>query len=106
MTLVGKWHLGYPPHFRPCRSCYKEVFGPLSGGVDYFTHCGANCSRDLYLNEEETRRDGYLTDLLSRQAVDYIDRVAGAQQPSFLSLHYTAPHCPWGRARTRMLPRA
>ena len=94
-ALVGKWHLGYPPHFSPIRSGYQEFFGPMSGGVDYFTHCGANGSRDLYLNEEETRRDGYLTDLLSRQAVDYIDRVAPTQQPFFLSLHYTAPHWPW-----------
>jgi arylsulfatase A-like enzyme len=94
-ALIGKWHLGYPPHFSPIRSGYDEFFGPMSGGVDYFTHCGANGSRDLYLNEEATQRDGYLTDLLSHHAVDYIDRVAPTQQPFMLSLHYTAPHWPW-----------
>lgn len=94
-SLIGKWHLGYPPHFSPIKSGYQEFFGPMSGGVDYFTHCGANGSQDLYLNEEATREDGYLTDLLSRRAVEYIDRVAGADKPFFLSLHYTAPHWPW-----------
>jgi arylsulfatase A-like enzyme len=94
-ALVGKWHLGYPPHFSPIKSGYDEFFGPMSGGVDYFTHCGGNGDHDLYLDEHEKKEDGYLTDLLSRRAVDYIDRMAAKQQPFFLSLHYTAPHWPW-----------
>ncbi len=94
-ALIGKWHLGYPPHFSPIKSGYEEFFGPMSGGVDYFTHCGSNGSKDLFFNEEEAQDDGYLTDLLSRRAVEYIDRVAPAGKPFFLSLHYTAPHWPW-----------
>jgi arylsulfatase A-like enzyme len=97
-ALIGKWHLGYPPAFGPLRSGYEEFFGPMSGGVDYFTHCGTNGAHDLYFGEEEHREDGYLTDLISRRAVDYVERMApGAQerQPFFLSLHYTAPHWPW-----------
>jgi arylsulfatase A-like enzyme len=39
------------------------------------------------------QRVGYLTDLLSDRAVDYIQRPR--QQPFYLSLHYTAPHAPW-----------
>jgi arylsulfatase A-like enzyme len=97
-ALMGKWHLGYPPAFGPLRSGYEEFFGPMSGGVDYFTHCGTNGAHDLYFGEEEKREDGYLTDLISRRAVDWVERMAhGAQegQPFFLSLHYTAPHWPW-----------
>ena len=94
-ALIGKWHLGYPPHFSPIKSGYEEFFGPMSGGVDYFTHCGANGSKDLFFNEEEAQDDGYLTDLLSQRAVAYIDRVAPTSKPFFLSLHYTAPHWPW-----------
>jgi arylsulfatase A-like enzyme len=37
-ALIGKWHLGFPPHFSPQASGYDEHFGPLSGGVDYFMH--------------------------------------------------------------------
>ncbi|MBL0418717.1 sulfatase-like hydrolase/transferase [Ramlibacter sp. AW1] len=94
-ALIGKWHLGYPPHFGPIRSGYDEFFGPMSGGVDYFTHCGGNGDHDLYLDEQQKKEEGYLTDLLSRHAVDYVDRMAAAREPFFLSLHYTAPHWPW-----------
>ncbi|MDB5898050.1 MAG: arylsulfatase precursor-like protein [Ramlibacter sp.] len=94
--LVGKWHLGYPPSFGPLRSGYDEFFGPMSGGVDYFSHCSSNGQHDLWFGEEERAEEGYLTDLLSRRAVDYIDRMAAAPgDPFFLSLHYTAPHWPW-----------
>ena len=97
-ALIGKWHLGYPPTFSPIKSGYEEFFGPMSGGVDYFTHCSNNGTHDLFLGEVEHREEGYLTDLLSRRAVDYVQRMAGdAYQgtPFFLSLHYTAPHWPW-----------
>jgi arylsulfatase A-like enzyme len=97
-ALIGKWHLGYPPHFSPIKSGYEEFFGPMSGGVDYFTHAGTNGKHDLYAAEQEKHEEGYLTDLLSRRAVDYVQRMApGAQRgtPFFLSLHYTAPHWPW-----------
>ncbi|MBE7369473.1 sulfatase family protein [Ramlibacter pallidus] len=97
-ALVGKWHLGYPPTFGPLRSGYDEFFGPMSGGVDYFTHCSSNGQHDLWFGEAERAEEGYLTDLLSRRAVEYIDRMAtgaASDAPFFLSLHYTAPHWPW-----------
>ena len=97
-ALMGKWHLGYPPAFGPLRSGYDEFFGPMSGGVDYFTHCSSNGTHDLYLGEEEKQQDGYLTDLITDHALDYVQRMAeGAKDgtPFFLSLHYTAPHWPW-----------
>jgi arylsulfatase A-like enzyme len=96
--LIGKWHLGYPPAFGPLRSGYEEFFGPMSGGVDYFTHCDSRGTHDLWFGEEECKQEGYLTDLISRRAVDYVQRMAhGAHEgtPFFLSLHYTAPHWPW-----------
>ena len=64
-ALIGKWHLGFPPHFGPLKSGYDEHFGPLSGGVDYFTHQDSFGEHDLFENDTEVHRDGYLTDLLS-----------------------------------------
>jgi arylsulfatase A-like enzyme len=93
-ALIGKWHLGYPPHFGPLKSGYEEFFGPMSGGVDYFTHCSSTGDHDLYFGEEEKHEEGYLTDLLSKRAVEYVQRDRG-EAPFFLSLHYTAPHWPW-----------
>jgi arylsulfatase A-like enzyme len=94
-ALYGKWHLGYPPAFGPLKSGYEEFFGPMSGGVDYFSHCSNNGTHDLYVGDEEQHEEGYLTDLVSRRCVDYIDRMAAGGAPFFLSVHYTAPHWPW-----------
>jgi arylsulfatase A-like enzyme len=97
-SLVGKWHLGYPPAFGPLRSGYDDFYGIMAGGVDYFSHCSGKGDHDLYVGDEEHHEIGYLTDLLSDRAVDCVRRRAqDARQgrPFFLSLHYTAPHWPW-----------
>ena len=94
-ALIGKWHLGYPPHFGPLRSGYEIFYGPMSGGVDYFTHCAGNGVHDLWEGDEEVQHTGYLTDLLSQRAVDTVREFAGRPAPFLLSLHYTAPHWPW-----------
>jgi arylsulfatase A-like enzyme len=92
-ALVGKWHLGYPPHFGPLKSGYDEFFGPMAGGVDYFTHCDFRGTHDLWRGDEEKAEAGYLTDLISKHSVDFIEH--NANKPFFLSVHYTAPHWPW-----------
>jgi arylsulfatase A-like enzyme len=91
-ALVGKWHLGWLPHFSPLKSGYQEFFGAMSGGLDYFTHRDSAGAHDLWEGEREVQRAGYLTDLISEKAVEFI---RGAKQPFLLSLHYTAPHWPW-----------
>jgi len=92
-ALVGKWHLGYPPHYGPLKSGYQEFFGMLSGGMDYHTHRDTGGVHDLWEGETEVHTRGYLTDLISRRAVDFIRRKKG--QPFLLSVHYNAPHWPW-----------
>jgi arylsulfatase A-like enzyme len=94
-ALVGKWHLGFLPHFGPLKSGYGEFFGPMSGGLDYFTHRDSAGQHDLYEGEVETHCTGYLTDLLSERAVDFIGRQRRSPDPFLLSVHYTAPHWPW-----------
>lgn len=93
-ALVGKWHLGFPPHFGPLQSGYHEFFGVMSGGVDYFTHCDSAGVHDLCEGESDIEVPGYLTDLISDRAVDYIERQQ-SESPFLLSVHYTAPHWPW-----------
>lgn len=92
-ALIGKWHLGYLPHFSPLASGYAEFFGPLGGGVDYFSHADRAGVHDLYDGDDEVRRSGYLTDLISDRACEVIRRQSHA--PFMLSVHYTAPHWPW-----------
>jgi arylsulfatase A-like enzyme len=92
-ALVGKWHLGFPPHFGPLKSGYQEFFGAFSGAMDYFTHRDTAGFHDLFENETEIHRKGYLTDLISERAVEFIKRKR--KEPFFLSVHYNAPHWPW-----------
>ena len=95
-ALVGKWHLGYPPHFGPLKSGYQQHIGPLSGGVSYFSHLDREGNHDLVKDGESFDGQGrYLTDLLSDHAVAYVRERAADRQPFLLSLHYTAPHWPW-----------
>lgn len=94
-ALVGKWHLGAPPHCSPLRSGYQEHFGMLAGGVDYFTHTNPAGQKDLWHNHQPVEDDTYLTDLLTERAIDFVQRCAQADSPFMLSLHYTAPHWPW-----------
>ncbi len=92
-ALVGKWHLGYPPHFHPLKSGYQQFFGALSGGFDYFTHCDTAGVHDLWDGETEIHRSGYFTDLVTQRAVEYVSGTR--DRPFLLSLHYSAPHWPW-----------
>ncbi|MBI4886104.1 MAG: sulfatase-like hydrolase/transferase [Acidobacteria bacterium] len=100
-ALLGKWHLGRKPEFGPNRHGYDEFFGILSGAADYFTHRaadgpgtgGASGSPDLWENLTPVERLGYLTDLLTDKAVEFVTRRRA--KPFYLSLHYNAPHSPW-----------
>ena len=93
-ALIGKWHLGFPPHFGPLKSGYQTFYGPYGGGVDYFNHCDRRGTHDLFDGEQEVAHNGYLTDLISNRAVRWLEEAA-ADEPFMLSVHYTAPHWPW-----------
>jgi arylsulfatase A-like enzyme len=111
-ALIGKWHLGAPPHFGPQQSGYDRFFGFHFGGVDYFTHSHRAPGRPtsdfdgLYEGAEPVTREGYLTDILADEAIAELQRSVGSR-PFFLSLHFNAPHWPWegpgDRARSASL---
>ena len=92
-ALIGKWHLGFRPEWGPNAHGFDEFFGVLAGAADYHLHKNGLGEPDLYENLTPVERNGYLTDLLTTRAVEYIKRRRAA--PFYLSLHYTAPHWPW-----------
>ena len=96
-ALIGKWHLGWRPEYRPTRHGFDEFYGSLSGALDYFTHVAPDSGEltlpDLWENDERVSADGYLTDVFSERAVQFLSRQRS--KPFYLSLHYTAPHGPW-----------
>jgi arylsulfatase A-like enzyme len=104
-ALVGKWHLGYLPTYSPVKSGFEEFFGIMSGGGDYFTHKDANGEADLFEAEVPVERVGYMTDLITERAAEYLRRQR-RDAPFFLSLNYTAPHWPWEGPRDETFSRA
>ena len=92
-ALIGKWHLGFRPEWRPNAHGFDEFFGVLAGASDYHLHKNGLGQPDLYENLTPVEHNGYLTDLLTDRAVKYIRR--RHPSPFYLSLHYTAPHWPW-----------
>ena len=94
-ALIGKWHLGYLPRYGPLKSGYDEFFGIMGGFTGYYTHVGDAGEADFYEGETPLDKQGYVTDLLSERAADWVAAAGVAPQPYFLSLHYTAPHWPW-----------
>lgn len=94
-ALIGKWHLGALPWHGPLKSGYEQFFGVMGGYTGYFNHHGDGGVHDLYEGETEVDEPGYMTELLSTRASEYVQRQGALAKPFFLSLHYTAPHWPW-----------
>lgn len=90
-ALFGKWHLGFKPELFPAAHGFDTFFGITAGGADYVSHRYEG--KDvLFENTTPVKEEGYLTDLITRHAVDYIKKT---NAPFFVSLQYTAPHWPW-----------
>jgi hypothetical protein len=66
---------------RPRATSRSSFWGISSGGVDDFTHRDGNGSPDLW----EVEKTGYITDLITQRAVDYIRRKAVRRRPFYLS---------------------
>ena len=92
-ALIGKWHLGNLEQFGPNRHGFDEFFGINGAGADYFTHKNTAGRFDLYENFTPSRLEGYLTDLFTQRAIQFL--TSKHTRPFFLSLHYNAPHWPW-----------
>lgn len=92
-AICGKWHLGYEPKFFPLKHGFDYWFGPVGGAVDYFHHCEYTGQQALYLNDRPIKREGYLTDLITDEAVKFIQRRQNT--PFFLYVAYTTPHTPY-----------
>ena len=104
-SIIGKWHLGAHESLYPLNRGFDEFFGFLSGGHHYFPEewtirdkTEARAQWDGYRtrimrNNGRVDEHEYLTDALSREAADFVERQA-EQTPFFLFLSYNAPHTP------------
>ena len=91
--LIGKWHLGYKPEFSPNAHGFDYFFGFKSGYIDYYEHTDSDGNPDLFENATPVNARGYMTDLITEHAVNFLDRSAG--RPIFLEVTYNAAHWPF-----------
>jgi arylsulfatase A-like enzyme len=92
-ALFGKWHLGYAADFTPNAHGYDKFVGHHQWTVGYYDHKTAQGEPGLYENDRVVERDGYLTDLLTDEAVEFIAR--NEDEPFFLTLAYNAALPPY-----------
>lgn len=86
-ALLGKWHLGTLPEFHPTRLGFHHFMGFLSGG-------NRPMDPKLEVDGKERQLRGPLPDLLVDDAIDWLRR--NRARPFALSLHFRAPHLPYG----------
>ena len=101
---LGKWHLGAHESQRPLKRGFDDFFGFLTGGHQYFPEIWTlkdeyevKSQFDAYKtkllrNDQRIEENEYLTDALSREAVNYIEKYK--EEPFFMYLAYNAPHKP------------
>lgn len=86
-ALFGKWHNGaHYPH-DPNGQGFDEFLGFAAG------HWNNYFDTDLVHNDAPVATNGYVTDVLTDAALDFIE--ASRERPFFLYLAYNTPHSPF-----------
>jgi len=91
--IVGKWHLGYRIDFNPIYQGFDYFRGYVSGNIDYHSHADNTGVPDWWFNLEKVEEEGYVTDLITQHAVDFIHE--NQNDPFFLYVAHEAPHAPF-----------
>ncbi|MFC1713589.1 sulfatase-like hydrolase/transferase [Candidatus Poribacteria bacterium] len=91
--LFGKWHLGSSPEYGPNEYGFNTGYGSLAGGVDPYNHRykRGQFSMTWHRNGEPVEELGHVTDLIAREAVEWIE---SRKSPWFCYVPFTAVHTP------------
>jgi arylsulfatase A-like enzyme len=102
-ALIGKWHLGATRESGPERFGFDHFYGLRVGGMTPLSHkwLGEGESA-LWRNDKVIEEPGHITDLLAREAVDWLG--SGFAKPFFLYLAFTSPHVPLSEPDQWMKP--
>ena len=85
--LSGKWHLGNAqlPQFD-----FEYWNVHASGGGPYY-------KAPMIENGELYQPTEYVTDIITDNALSFLEKQLSSDSPFSLNVHYTAPHAPWTR---------
>ncbi|AVR45604.1 arylsulfatase [Christiangramia fulva] len=93
-ALLGKWHLGLKPQSGPSAYGFDYSYGFLHGQIDQYAHTYKNGDSSWHRNGKFITELGHATDLITKEAIRYIDEEKQSSKPFFLQLAYSAPHIP------------
>lgn len=83
--ISGKYHLGDQ---QESQHSFKHWFVHQKGGASYIDPPMVNNSQCVNIK-------GYVTDIITHDAISFLNQQRLAQQPFYLSVHYTSPHAPY-----------
>ncbi len=83
-AIFGKWHLGHGGEADPTGF---DAWSVLPGQGDYH-------DPTFFVQGEEQRFDGYVTDLITDFSLDWLEH-RDPDRPFMLMTHHKAPHRPW-----------
>jgi arylsulfatase A-like enzyme len=103
-ALIGKWHLGHGgKDLLPTRHGFNSFIGHTGGCIDFFTMTYGNIP-DWYHQEVHVSENGYATELITDEAISYLEDREGEDEPFFLYLAYNAPHYGKGWSSSNQMP--
>ncbi len=95
-AVIGKWHLGTTAKQYPTARGFDTFYGLREGSRSYFYDSAKTdrpgSFRAIERDGKQVKFDGYLTDVLGQQTIDFIDKAP--DKPFFAYLSFTAPHTP------------
>jgi len=95
--IFGKWHLGLQKEYHPLNRGFQDFYGFLGhGGHDYYNF---TCTTEknwecIQRNFTPVVDEGYLTDILAKEACSFIKVNSANKTPFFLYLPFNAVHAP------------
>lgn len=91
-ALIGKWHLGHgSPSLLPLEHGFDHFIGHTGGCIDFFTMTYGDIP-DWYHGSQHVSENGYATELITDEALTYLEDQTHREKPFFLYLAYNAPH--------------
>ncbi len=91
-ALIGKWHLGHgDATLLPMNHGFDTFIGHTGGCIDFFTMT-YGVIPDWYHGSQLVSENGYATELITEEAIDYLSSQKEREKPFFLYLAYNAPH--------------
>ena len=93
-ALFGKWHLGLDIENGPNAFGFDYSYGFLHGQIDQYTHRYKNGDASWYRNDKMINEEGHTTDLVTKEAIEWITKKRDKTKSFYAQLAFSAPHFP------------